>query len=278
MTDPSKTLIAVLVDRSASMSTSKVATEKGFNQLMKDQAAVEGTAFVTLATFDDVSQSGRWWGGGNGLRHGANNILMPQFGHLETVPPVPEFVYKFQDITSVPKLRVDPRGNTPLYDAIGNFVTEVGKDLSKMREQDRPGSVIVAILTDGMENTSKSWTQAQVKELITLQENQYNWRFMFLGSNIDAVEVGSHIGFRREASLTYDDDSAVAVANAFASTSNMMGNMRGMVGAAAASFAYDDADRMASMTQDASAGRKDGESLEDWKARLKASKKVSSST
>lgn len=262
MTDVSKTLIAALVDRSASMSTSKVATEKGFNQLIKDQAKEEGTAVVTLAQFDDISQrSAGWW------NTSTSSVLMPRFGHLEKVPPVPEFVYKFQDITSVPKLKIEPRGNTPLLDAIGNFVTEVGKDLSKMREQDRPGTVIVAILTDGAENTSKEWTEDRVRNLIKQQEDAYKWRFIFLGSNIDAVDTGMRYGFREDSSMTYDDDSPVAVASAMASVSSYMTNTRSG-NLAAASFTA--ADRSAAM------GRQDGESQSDYKDRLKA--KATSST
>lgn len=220
MTDANKTLIAALLDRSGSMSTSKSSTEKGFNQLIKDQAKLEGTAHVTLAQFDGHGGSMRAFG------------VIGQLGHHSdpapyTCAPVPEFIYKDRDITSVPKLTLVPRGNTPLLDAIGNFVTEIGHDLSKMREADRPGTVIAMIMTDGQENASQSWDIARVRDLITQQESVYKWKFLFLGSNIDAVAEGAKMGFATMDSMTYDDDSSVAVASAYASTSNVMGAVRG---------------------------------------------------
>lgn len=229
VTDKTKTLIAALVDRSASMATSKTATEKGFNELIKDQAKQEGTAVVTLAQFDDNShRSANRFGvfGGNQIgRFGVGGVHT----HAE-IAPVPEFIYKFQDITSVPKLKIEPRGNTPLLDAIGEFVTQVGKDLAKMREQDRPDTVILAILTDGEENVSRTWTEEKVKALIKQQEDVYKWTFMFLGSNIDAVETGARYGFREDMSLTYNDDAPVAVAAAFAATSSNISSVRGGFG------------------------------------------------
>jgi hypothetical protein len=234
---------------------------------MKDQAKEEGTAVVTLAQFDDNSHQSL-------NRFGWNSInRIGGFGvggtHIEApIAPVPEFIYRFQDITTVPKLNIEPRGNTPLLDAIGNFVTEIGRDLSKMREQDRPGTVICAILTDGEENVSRTWTEHQVKDLIRQQEEVWKWRFLFLGSNIDAVATGARYGFREDSSLTYDDDAPVAVAAAMASTSNLISSVRGgMVNAS-----YSASDRSAAM------GRAEDESQDDYKARLvgKHKKSVSS--
>lgn len=219
MTDSSKTLIAALLDRSGSMSTSKVATEKGFNAMMKDQAQQDGQAYVTLAQFD----GGLGFGGGLG---GIYTTSINPINHDPAPNQVPEFLYRFQDITTVPKLSLWPRGNTPLLDAIGNFVTEIGRDLSRMRESDRPGTVICLIMTDGLENASRHWTSDRVRQLITQQEQGYKWQFMFMGSNIDAVEVGRSYGFVHDNAITYNDDSANAVASAFASSSNTISGLR----------------------------------------------------
>ncbi len=44
---------------------------------------------------------------------------------------------------------------------------------------------------------------AAVRRLIQRQETDYNGDFVFLGSNIDAVEVGADLGFQRGKSTTY---------------------------------------------------------------------------
>ncbi|WP_139279843.1 hypothetical protein [Rhodococcoides yunnanense] len=55
-------------------------------------------------------------------------------------------------------------------------------------------------MTDRHENASKEWTNTAVRELIAKQEHNYQWDFVFLGSNIDAVEVGADLGFARDKS------------------------------------------------------------------------------
>ncbi len=62
------------------------------------------------------------------------------------------------------------------------------------------------VMTDGYENASKEWTIEAVRELISQQETVYGWDFVFLGANMDAVDVGTELGFRPGKSLTYDAD------------------------------------------------------------------------
>lgn len=100
-----------------------------------------------------------------------------------------EVLYPPTDIAAVPEFVVDPRGRTALRDASGRFITEVGQ-LAALPEDQRPGKVICLIMTDGHENASEKWTWEAVKALITQQREVYGWEFIFLGANIDAVEVG----------------------------------------------------------------------------------------
>ena len=87
----------------------------------------------------------------------------------------------------------------------------------------RPGQVICLIMTDGYENASKEWTWAAVEALITQQREQYNWKFIFLGANIDAEQVGVRMGVPLGNSMTYDTD---LVGPAMRSTSRAMASAR----------------------------------------------------
>jgi hypothetical protein len=178
MTNANLTLIAALLDRSGSMEDCKKATESGFDELMAKHRSASGEATVTLAIFDDEY----------------------------------EIVYANEPIAGVPKLSLVPRHMTAMLDAIGRFVTEIGEHLANQDEANRPGTVICLIMTDGMENASQEWSWDRVKALITQQRKQYDWSFVFLGANIDALAVGSRIGVPHAASLTYnaDDDGAVS--------------------------------------------------------------------
>ena len=86
---------------------------------------------------------------------------------------------------------------------MGRFITEVGSSLAALPEDDRPRMVTVLVMTDGHENASREWTKDGVRQLISQQEGTYNWDFVFLGANMDAVDVGTDLGFASGKSLTY---------------------------------------------------------------------------
>ena len=58
-------------------------------------------------------------------------------------------------------------------------------------------------MTDGLENASKEWTGAAIKALVEQQTGQFNWQFLYMGADQDAVEVGASLGVAREHSVTY---------------------------------------------------------------------------
>jgi hypothetical protein len=191
MTDPRRTLIAVLLDRSGSMEAVKSDTEGGFNAFIDGQRAEPGEARVTLAQFDTDY----------------------------------EVVYADRPIADVPRLVLQPRGGTALYDALGRLITDVGAELAAAPEDDRPGTVIVVVLTDGHENSSREWTHAAVTAAIKRQETDYAWDFVFLGANMDAVAVGTALGFAADKSMTWDTDNGGA-AYAMASTTAYVSRRR----------------------------------------------------
>ena len=148
VSNPNKTLIAALLDRSGSMETSKKATEDGWRELVNEQRQQPGQCQVTLAQFDTVY----------------------------------EVLYSATDIAEVPEFVVQPRGMTALLDATGKFITEIGEQLSALPEAERPGHVICLIMTDGMENSSHEWDWEAVRTLIKQQRDQWNWKVHLPGS------------------------------------------------------------------------------------------------
>ena len=201
-------LIAALLDRSGSMETSKKATEDGWRELVNEQRQQPGQCQVTLAQFDTVY----------------------------------EVLYSATDIADVPEFVVQPRGGTALLDATGKFITEIGEQLSALPEAERPGHVICLIMTDGMENSSHEWDWDGIKRLIKQQQDQWKWKFIFLGANMDAVEVGGRMGFAAGDSITYDDSS-------YASTKGAMWSAREMITSTRAgrAAAFSEEDRQAAM-------------------------------
>lgn len=197
MTNANLTLIAALLDRSGSMSLCLDSTKQGFDELIGGQRSEPGECIVTLAQFD---------------RHARQPVL--------------QWNYQARPIADVGPLELWPRGATPMLDAVGQFVIEVGEQLSAMPEDDRPGTVICLIMTDGYENASVEWSWPAVKELITQQTEQWNWTFMFLGANIDAVEVGTRMGVSRGSTITFDSADSDAVVDTYAVASAAMAGTR----------------------------------------------------
>jgi hypothetical protein len=208
MTDPRRTLIAILLDRSGSMESVKSDTEGGFNAFIEGQRAEPGEARVTLAQFDT---------------------------HYEVV-------YANRPIADVLRLALQPRGGTALYDALGRLITDVGAELAAAPEQDRPGTVIVVVFTDGHENSSVEWTHAAITSAIKRQETEYSWDFLFLGANMDAVQVGTALGFAADKSLTWSTHGDGA-GQAMASTTAYVSRKRAApVGAPVPGFSEADRD------------------------------------
>jgi hypothetical protein len=208
MTNPDVSLIAALLDRSGSMESIADDTRGGFDAYIAGERAQSSTTLVTLAQFDNVY----------------------------------DVVYQNRPIDEVPPLALEPRGMTALLDAIGRFVTEVGSGLAALPEQDRPGDITVLVMTDGHENASAEWTKDAVRQLIAQQETVYGWDFVFLGANMDAIDVGTSLGFAPGKSLTYEATGA-GVGGAFSAVASYTSRKRSRGEAPAASVVFDDAER-----------------------------------
>ena len=207
-------LVAALLDRSGSMQSIADDTRGGFDAFIAKERQQTGTTLVTLAQFDDEYES----------------------------------VYQNTPIDRVPPLTLEPRGTTALLDAIGRFITEIGSGLAALPEHDRPGEVTVVVLTDGHENASREWTKDAVKQLISQQEGTYGWDFVFLGANIDAIDIGTDLGFSAGKSLTYEASSA-GVVGAFASVSIYNARKRSRGDKSAKDITFDEADRQRAQGQ-----------------------------
>jgi hypothetical protein len=205
LTDSNYTHLLVIVDRSGSMHGYDHDMRGALNKYFKDQSEAEGTCLVDYVQFDDKY----------------------------------EVVFEDRDVASAEAL-LRPRGSTSLLDAIGKAVTDFGNKLSKVTEARRPGQVLVVIVTDGGENSSKEWTAEKVRDLIRQQEDSYNWVFTFLGANMDAVQTGAWIGVAAANSMTYAQSKS-GMTNSVGSLSSVTTAYR-----SSGTFAgYDEEDRIA---------------------------------
>jgi hypothetical protein len=57
-----------------------------------------------------------------------------------------------------------------------------------------------------MENASRRYTSEEIKHKIERQKRRYDWEFIFLGANIDAVETARHYGIDEDRAVNYVPD------------------------------------------------------------------------
>ena len=169
------TEIIFILDRSGSMQRQLKAAISGFNNFLQEQKDTPGQGRLTLVLFNDAYK------------------VPCQALPLEEVPELDEMTFI-------------PRGNTALLDAMGRAIDELGVRLAATPESDRPTQVIVATLTDGLENTSIHFTLKEVAARIAHQRQVYNWEFFFLGANQDAIATAVSMNIRRNNSMAFAAD------------------------------------------------------------------------
>lgn len=175
MTVDKKFLISVILDRSGSMSNCEQQTISGFNEFLhQQQVDPNGEAFLSLTLFD---------ADGN-----------PDIERRFLATPI-------KDIPDLgtPDNPYQPRGMTPLYDAIGITIVETEK-IAKDYD-----SVLIVIQTDGEENASKDWTREKIFDLITKKRdaNGDNWSFVFMGADQNAYAAGASMGVAGASTMSY---------------------------------------------------------------------------
>ena len=164
--------ITLVLDESGSMEPLENDTIGGVNKFLSDQRKQPGKCVCSIMKF--------------------NHEDHPVF----TGRPIQEA----PDLTTG---TYSPNGNTALLDALGRAITEAGDRFRAMAETERPGKVIVVVITDGEENSSRRYTKSQVKEMIERQTNTYKWEFVFLGANIDAFAEAGGLGIGAGHALHY---------------------------------------------------------------------------
>ncbi len=166
--------VSFLIDRSGSMRGLEGEVVRGFNDFVAEQREGEGDCALTLVQFDSED---------------------PQ-----------EVVFAETALAEVPELtqdRYQPRGGTPLLDALGTLIEGAQLRLKKL---DHDEDQIVVIFTDGHENASRKWTRATLFDRIA-ELKRAAWVFVFLGSNQDSYAEAGRLGIGRGSAKNFRSSS-----------------------------------------------------------------------
>lgn len=170
------TEVVFILDRSGSMSGLEADTIGGFNSMIAKQKKEEGEAIISTVLFDDRSE-----------------VIYDRIP-VEKIEPMNDSQYYV-------------RGCTALLDAIGGAIHHIGTVHKYIRQEDCPEKTLFIITTDGMENASKKYSYEKVRKMVEKQKKKHGWEFLFLGANIDAIEVAGKFGISANRAMNYECDS-----------------------------------------------------------------------
>lgn len=176
------TEVVFILDRSGSMGGLESDTIGGFNSMLEKQRKEEGEALISTVLFDDRTE-----------------VIYDRVP-IEDVKPMTDKDYYV-------------RGCTALLDAVGGAIHHIANIHKYAREEDRPEKTLFIITTDGLENSSKEYNYAKVKQLVETEKEKYGWEFLFLGANIDAVAEAGKFGICADRAVNYECDQAGTALN-----------------------------------------------------------------
>lgn len=176
------TELVFILDKSGSMSGLETDTIGGYNAMLEKQQKEPGEAIVTTVLFDN------------------NYELLHDRINIKAINPITEKEYYVG-------------GSTALLDAIGNTINKIVNARRHTKVEYQADQVMFVITTDGMENASREYTYDKIKTMIERQKSEYNWEFIFLGANIDAIATAEKFGISPDRASNYNADSEGTILN-----------------------------------------------------------------
>lgn len=179
---PLKTYVVIVLDRSGSMNKARAETVSGFNeqiQAIKENVGNVETS-VSLVTF------------GTGVN----------------------FEFFDAHLDSLKEMTLDdyhPNGLTALYDAVGMSIDRL-KQLEDINDENT--SVLMVIISDGFENSSKEYTAETIKGMIMELQATNRWTFSYMGDIVDLTQI-TDLGFLVGNISTFTASNSNAYIDAF---------------------------------------------------------------
>ncbi len=151
-----KTHIAIVLDRSGSMSSIHKQTVDGINQqfeAFRKGKDIAGDTGVSLIQFDTVIET-----------------------RLDDVKPAELKEWAMSDF--------QPRGGTAMYDGIWNAINHL-----KTKEVTDDTAYLICVISDGEENSSREISQQTLADEIKRLQDGGNWTFQYLMANVDIQKI-----------------------------------------------------------------------------------------
>ena len=187
--------VVAIMDRSGSMAGKVEDAVGGFNstlEVLRQELTDDSTINVSVKLFD----------------HEENMLI-------RSIP--------LADVRPLETRQFIPRGQTALLDAMGNTLTFFME--KKLMNPEAYDCCTIYIVTDGMENCSKTFTKNRIKEMISSAEKNYNIKVIYLAANQDAIFEAANLGINAGQAINYSESRQETDA-AYRSAAAMVGRHR----------------------------------------------------
>lgn len=156
----------IILDESGSMASIKPSIINGFNELVESIKGIhlqfpEQEHYISIVSFN---------GFGTKVLH---------------------FMDDVSKLNTINSENYKPDSMTPLYDAMGFSFSKMQKVLESKNDY----NVLVTILTDGEENTSKEYSGIAIKRMIE-ELSEGNWTFTYIGTDHDVEKMANNLSIK----------------------------------------------------------------------------------
>jgi len=189
------TEVVFILDRSGSMSGKEEDTIGGFNSMLNEQKGLEGDVLISTVLFNDEIE-----------------VLHDRIPLAQVNPLTNKDYYV--------------RGCTALLDALGGGIHHIANIHKCARSKDCPDHTLFVIITDGLENASRSYSANQVRKMVKHQQEKCGWKFIFMGANMDAIVEAEHYGFNADCIACYDCCAPLSQHKNFHASSKILRHLR----------------------------------------------------
>lgn len=183
--DDSSMHVQIVLDRSGSMAPIALSTVDAINGFLSKQRKQSGHLRVSLTDFDSQER----------------------FRIVTDAIPIAEMM----DLTPGD---YEPRGGTPLLDAIGLAIERCTARTEADAEEDQ----MLVVITDGAENASTDFTGEQIARMVAAKQEE-GWTILFLGANQDSFTTGQGLNLPAGNTRDFRADDA-GIQHAFHRTSD----------------------------------------------------------
>ena len=208
--------VVLILDSSGSMAAIEKETREVFNEqvatIKKDAQKGDMDYTVTLSTFATV----------------------PNVGIM--------FAQKPCEVKELTERDYAPDGMTAMLDGVAQTVLKVEREICDINDDNT--SVLVIILSDGLENNSKEYTYEGVAKIIKRLQDTGRWTFTYLGANQDLAQVQERLGldFGNISIFTSDSAGMTEISGAVNTSVGSYLDMRREGGTSTSGF-YDGSDK-----------------------------------